>query len=88
MLQAWNEAPIKSSHGIRVDPDGNVWLIDVAGHKVLKMSPHGKLLMVLGSRGRRDRDQNAKTPSTGPPTSASRPMAASSLPMAMGTPAL
>ena len=60
MLQAWNEAPIKSSHGIRVDPDGNVWLIDVAGHKVLKMSPTGHLLMVLGAVGGATGDQNAK----------------------------
>src|SRR5271170_6912945 len=31
MLQAWTEVPVKSSHGIRVDQQGNVWLVDVKG---------------------------------------------------------
>ncbi len=51
MLRAWNDVPVKSSHGIRVDPEGNIWLIDVAGHKVLKMSPEGKLMMTIGAVG-------------------------------------
>src|SRR5689334_16112483 len=34
-LQAWAEVPVKSSHGIRVGPDGNIWAIDVKGHTVL-----------------------------------------------------
>src|SRR5947199_6826376 len=32
-VKAFAEVPVVSSHGIRVSPDGNVWLIDVAGHK-------------------------------------------------------
>ena len=31
MLQSWGEGTVVSSHGIRVDPDGNVWGIDVKG---------------------------------------------------------
>ena len=29
MLQAWKEVPVTSAHGIKVDPAGNVWLVDV-----------------------------------------------------------
>jgi DNA-binding beta-propeller fold protein YncE len=52
-------------HGITVDPQGNVWVTDaqdnsaldgvseadVYGHQVLKFSPDGELLLVLGQRG-------------------------------------
>ena len=49
-LQAWPEIKIISSHGIRVDPAGNVWLIDVKGHVVIKCNPEGRVLMILGNR--------------------------------------
>jgi len=48
-------------HGTDVDPDGNVWVTDAVnekrkpegkrGHQVVKFSPTGKVLMVLGSPG-------------------------------------
>ena len=49
-------------HGIDVDPDGNVWVADAVrpertpngdkrGHQVVKFSPEGKVLMVLGTPG-------------------------------------
>ena len=48
-------------HGIDVDPDGNVWVTDAVteartpagtrGHKVVKFSPDGDVLMVLGTPG-------------------------------------
>jgi DNA-binding beta-propeller fold protein YncE len=50
-LKAFAEVPVVSSHGIRVGPDGNVWLIDVAGHKLLKMSPEGKVMLMIGAVG-------------------------------------
>jgi DNA-binding beta-propeller fold protein YncE len=50
-LKALDDVPVKSSHGIRVGPDGNLWLIDVAGHKMLKMSTEGRVLMVIGGVG-------------------------------------
>ena len=52
MLQAWTEDTfhVKSTHGLRVGPDGNLWCVDVAGHVVFKMSPQGKVLMVIGNR--------------------------------------
>jgi len=52
MLQAWSDEAIrlKSSHGIRVDPDGNLWGADVKGHVLIKYSPQGRVLMVVGQR--------------------------------------
>lgn len=52
MLQAWTEDTfrVKSAHGLRVGPDGNLWCVDVEGHVVFKMSPDGRVLMVLGNR--------------------------------------
>jgi len=51
-LQAWSQDtfPVKSAHGIRVGPDGNLWCVDVDGHVIFKMSPEGRVLMVLGNR--------------------------------------
>jgi DNA-binding beta-propeller fold protein YncE len=39
-------------HGLRIDPDDNIWATDVAGHVVYKFNPAGRLQMVLGVRGR------------------------------------
>ncbi len=52
MLQAWTDDTfrVKSAHGLRVGPDGNLWCVDVEGHVVFKMSPDGRVLMVLGNR--------------------------------------
>jgi DNA-binding beta-propeller fold protein YncE len=52
MIQAWTEEtfPVKSAHGLRVGPDGSIWCVDVAGHVVFKLSPEGRVLMVLGER--------------------------------------
>ena len=48
-------------HGIDVDQDGNVWVTDgvgaartpegTRGHQVIKFSPHGEVLMTLGTPG-------------------------------------
>ena len=48
-------------HGLDVDSDGNVWVTDAAndnrvpdgerGHRVIKFSPTGEILMVLGTPG-------------------------------------
>jgi DNA-binding beta-propeller fold protein YncE len=48
MLQSWGEGLFKSSHGIRIDSAGNVWTVDVKGHLVLKLTPAGKVQMVIG----------------------------------------
>jgi DNA-binding beta-propeller fold protein YncE len=62
MLQAWTEDTfrVKSAHGIRVGPDGNIWCVDVAGHVIFKMSPQGRVLMVLGNRQGNPGNNNAQ----------------------------
>ncbi len=52
MLQAWSEETfhVKSAHGVRVGPDGNLWLVDVEGHVVFKTTTDGHILMVIGNR--------------------------------------
>jgi DNA-binding beta-propeller fold protein YncE len=50
-------------HGFDVDPDGNMWVTDVAvipgemGSVVLKLSPQGEVLMTLGTPGVVGRDR-------------------------------
>ena len=39
------------AHSVRVDPDGNIWVVDAPGHIVYKMDPQGRVLMELGSKG-------------------------------------
>jgi len=59
LLQAWDENVTRltpapnhgtGSHGLRVDPDGNIWLIDVDGHLLHKYNAQGRRLMVIGNR--------------------------------------
>jgi DNA-binding beta-propeller fold protein YncE len=39
------------AHSVRVDPQGNIWIVDAAGHVVYKLNPDGKELLRLGTRG-------------------------------------
>ena len=39
------------AHTIRVDPDGNIWVVDAPGHVVYKMNRQGHVVMELGSKG-------------------------------------
>jgi sugar lactone lactonase YvrE len=41
------------AHGIAVDKDDNVWICDASGSTVMKISPEGKLLLTIGTRGHR-----------------------------------
>jgi DNA-binding beta-propeller fold protein YncE len=38
-------------HGLRVDAEDNLWTTDVGSHIVLKLSPEGHVLLVLGHKG-------------------------------------
>ena len=38
-------------HGLRIDADDNLWATDDQNHQVLKLSPEGRVLLVLGRRG-------------------------------------
>jgi len=39
------------AHSVRVDAQGNIWVVDAAGHVIYKMNPAGKEIMRLGTRG-------------------------------------
>jgi len=39
-------------HGLRIDAEDNFWATDVGSHIVVKMDPKGRILMVLGVKGR------------------------------------
>src|SRR5690606_18727507 len=52
MLRSWGRGMFTKPHGIRTDPEGNIWITDVGDHRVLKFSRDGTLLLQLGERGR------------------------------------
>jgi len=54
-LYAWSFA-----HAVKVDKDDNIWVTDKGSDMVIKFSPEGRLLMVLG------RKQEASDENTGP----------------------
>jgi DNA-binding beta-propeller fold protein YncE len=39
------------AHAIRVDPQGNIWVVDATGHIIYKTNQDGKELMRLGTKG-------------------------------------
>jgi len=50
-VRAFGEGMYVRPHGMRIDPDGNIWTTDVNGHTVTKMSAKGEVLMTLGTKG-------------------------------------
>jgi DNA-binding beta-propeller fold protein YncE len=49
-LRSWGDDLVKNAHGLRIDPDDNVWITDLAHHQVMKFDPQGKLLLTLGRK--------------------------------------
>jgi len=60
------------AHSVRVDKEDNVWTVDEGPNIVMKFSPAGKLLMVLGKRPDAI-DQLGMMPGTAPFSGANRP---------------
>lgn len=50
-IRAWGQGMFKTTHFLRTDRDGHVWVTDRGDHQVFKFSPQGKLLMTLGKKG-------------------------------------
>src|SRR5262245_60936829 len=50
-LRGWGQGMFKTTHFLRTDQEGNVWVTDRGDHQVFKFSPEGKLLMTLGKKG-------------------------------------
>ena len=63
------------AHSVRVDPQGNIWVVDATGHVIYKLNQDGKEIMRLGTKGT-FRNQSHRR-STCQPTSPSRQMAIS-----------
>lgn len=56
------EHGIIRAHGLRIDAHDNLWITDVGGHTVTKLSPAGKVLLRLGTPGQAGRwDEAAGT---------------------------
>lgn len=51
MVRSWGKGLFTTVHGLRVDPDGNVWVTDTGDHRVWKFSPTGDVLLELGVKG-------------------------------------
>jgi DNA-binding beta-propeller fold protein YncE len=47
-LQSLGDGLFAHPHGLRVDPDDNLWTTDDGNHLVLKLDPSGHVLLVLG----------------------------------------
>jgi DNA-binding beta-propeller fold protein YncE len=45
------DAQLRRPEGIAVDRDGNLWVADYGRDRVVKLSPDGHLLLVVGDRG-------------------------------------
>lgn len=50
-IRAFGEGLFRRSHGLRIDKDGDIWATDVGAHTVMKISPEGKVLLTLGTKG-------------------------------------
>jgi DNA-binding beta-propeller fold protein YncE len=50
-LRGWGQGMIKTTHFLRVDRSGSVWVTDRGNMQAFKFSPEGKLLMTLGQKG-------------------------------------
>lgn len=50
-LRAWGKGMFKTTHFLRVDPSGNVWITDRGDMQAFKFDSKGKLLLTLGKKG-------------------------------------
>ncbi|MBI3680447.1 MAG: hypothetical protein HY235_08625 [Acidobacteria bacterium] len=46
--KAWSSGFFQMAHGIKVAPDGNIWTTDARRNVIVKFSPDGKQLQMLG----------------------------------------
>ena len=50
-LRAWGKGLLDTPHQLKLDFEGNVWLVDSGHHVVLQCTPEGKVIRTLGTRG-------------------------------------
>ncbi len=57
-VRALGEGVVSNAHHIKIDYDGNVWLADIGWHIVRKCTPEGKILLTIGTLGRKGEGPN------------------------------
>ena len=50
-VRSLGEGLFTHPHGLRIDEEDNIWTTDDGSHVVLKLSPTGRVLLVLGRKG-------------------------------------
>ena len=50
-VRGWGDDVLVLPHGMRLDPEGNIWVTDARLHIVVQFTPQGKVLKTLGTRG-------------------------------------
>ncbi len=65
LLRSWGDNFVSYAHGLRLSPDGFVWITDKRGDQVFKFTPEGELLLSLGQKGVVG-DNNSETALNGP----------------------
>jgi DNA-binding beta-propeller fold protein YncE len=50
-LRAWGQGLFKTTHFLRVDPSGDVWITDRGDMVAIKFDARGKVLLTLGKKG-------------------------------------
>jgi len=56
-LRSWGRGMFGNEHGMRADPDGNIWVTDNGDHQVFKFDRKGELLLTLGVKGEAGNDE-------------------------------
>jgi DNA-binding beta-propeller fold protein YncE len=50
LVRSWGDDTFVRPHGLKFDPQGNLWAADDGGHVVVKMDAQGRVVMVLGRK--------------------------------------
>jgi DNA-binding beta-propeller fold protein YncE len=50
-VRSYGGSMFSRAHGIKVDPQGNIWATDVGAHVVHKVDRSGRILLTLGTKG-------------------------------------
>jgi hypothetical protein len=65
LVRAIGQETFVRPHGFRIDPQGNLWVTDVNGHTVTKMTRQGEVLLTLGTKGKAGEGSGTKRPDRG-----------------------
>ncbi len=49
-LRSWGRGMFGTPHGMRIDPEGHIWITDSADHQVMKFTREGRLLLTLDQK--------------------------------------